>query len=91
MSNPLISQLTKTQILSLPGFQNKGKKTKDELKNELNRNITRMRLAKKGLRVNDYINAFKKNDDMLFKNISKQKQNKQQQHLFALSLCYPPI
>ena len=79
MSNPLISQLTKTQILSLPGFQNKGKKTKDELKNELNRNITRMRLAKKGLRVNDYINAFKKNDDMLFKNISKQKQNKQKQ------------
>ena len=69
MSNPLISQLTKTQILSLPGFQNKSKKTKLELKNELNRNISRMRLVKKGLRLNDYINAIKNTDDNFEKEI----------------------
>ena len=77
MNNPLISQLTKTQILSLPGFQNKGKKTKTELRNELNRNINRMRLAKRGLRINDYINAFKKDDDKLFKKMKKQKRDNQ--------------
>ena len=77
--NPLISQLTKTQILSLPGFQNKGDKTKPQLKEELNRNIKRMHLNRYGLRVNNYIDAFKRTDNTLFKNMKKQKQLKQKQ------------
>ena len=75
MSNHLISKLTKTQILSLPGFQNKGSKTKKQLMDELKRNIARMKLKKRGLRVNDYINACQKADNDLFKNIAKTKRN----------------
>ena len=42
---------------------------------ELKRNITRMKLKKRGLRVNDYINACQKADNDLFKNIAKTKRN----------------
>ena len=54
MNNPLISKLTKTKILSLPGFQNKGNKTKKQLMEELNKNIKNMHINKRGLRMNDY-------------------------------------
>ena len=79
MNNKLISQLTKTEILKLPGFSDKSKLTVKQLKELLKKSIRRMKISKRGLRVNQYISAYKEMDNQLFKNIQKNKQNRKTQ------------
>ena len=62
MSNKLISQLTKDEILALPGFNKNSKFTVKQLKEQLNKNMKKMQLSGRGLRVRDYINAYKEQD-----------------------------
>ena len=79
VDNQLISKLTKKQILSLPGFQNKGKQTVKKLREELRQNISKMKINKRGLKVKDYIKAFNESDDKLFNNLRRQKNTRQKE------------
>ena len=79
MSNKLISQLTKDEILALPGFNKNSNLTVKQLKLQLAKKMKKMKLTGRGLRVRDYINAYKEQDRQLFKNIEKNKQNRKAQ------------
>ena len=56
--NKLITRLSKSELLSLPGMNNK-KGTIKQLREEVKENIARMKLNKKAVRVHDYIEAYK--------------------------------
>ena len=75
VENRLISKLTKPQLLSLPGMNGKNRMTVVQLRAELKRNMQRMKVQSYGARVNDYVNAFRNEDNTLFKRMTTRKQN----------------
>ena len=77
MNDKLISTLSKREILSLPGFSNTNA-TLNELRTQLNSKLISMNINKRGVRVKDYIKAFKQADNELFNKISNEKLNRQQ-------------
>lgn len=79
MNNQLLTKLTKQQILSLPGFQNRNNITLSNLRTNLRTNMKNMNL-KYGARVDDYIEGFKKTDDELFKRMKEMKSERQMKH-----------
>ena len=78
MNDKLISTLSKREILSLPGFSNTNA-TLNELRTQLNNKLISMNINKRGVRVKDYIKAFKQADNELFNKIRNEKINRQQQ------------
>ena len=59
-SNKLISQLTKKDILQLPGFAGLNKILLPNLKNILRAHLVKTNIFKRGVRVNDYLDYCKK-------------------------------
>lgn len=59
-SNKLISQLTKKEILQLPGFAGLNKILLPNLKNILRAHLVKTNIFKRGVRVNDYLDYCKK-------------------------------
>ncbi|KAK8838971.1 hypothetical protein M9Y10_032431 [Tritrichomonas musculus] len=59
ISNKLISQLTKKEILQLPGFAGLNKILLPNLKNTLRAHLMKTKIFKRGVRVNDYLNYCK--------------------------------
>ena len=83
----LLSRLSKSEILSLPGFDRYGSLKIKELKPILKKSIKQMNIAFRGVRVDDYVNRFneikreqKQSDDDLFKRMSTMKRQQQKQH-----------
>ena len=87
----LLSKLSKSEILSLPGFdrylQSKFDKAYQtlkirELKPLLKKSIKQLNINFRGVRVNDYVNRFNeiKADDDLFNRMSSMKHQQQKQH-----------
>ena len=82
----LLSRLSKSEILSLPGFDRYGSLKIKELKPILKKSIKQMNIAFRGVRVSDYVNRFneireqKQSDDDLFKRMSTMKHQQQKQH-----------
>ena len=58
MANKLLSQLRKAEILNLPGFDKLQKITMRELKRKLYDFIKKLKINRRGLRVNEYILAY---------------------------------
>ena len=82
----LISKLSKSEILSLPGFKKYNSLTVRELKPILKKSIRDLDIDFRGVRVSDYINRVKeieedqkKSDEELFKQISSKKDSLKKQ------------
>ena len=78
----LLSKLSKSEILSLPGFNDYRSSTIRELKSILKKNIKDFGIDFRGVRVNHYINKYKEfedkrraDDDELFSRISNMKRD----------------
>ena len=80
MNDKLLSKLTKRDILKLPGFTNINAPLA-ELRIQLRNRLIPMNINKRGVRVNDYIRSFKKDDNELFNKIKNDKINKQHDKL----------
>ena len=79
----LLSKLSKSEILSLPGFKKYENLTVRQLKPILKKSIRDLDIDFRGVRVKDYVKKFneaqKKSDEELFKRISSKKDSLKKQ------------
>ena len=94
MNEKRIRSLTKREIIQLPGFDKHSNKSLRELKAILTTKLTELGINRRGIRVQDYINAYnqreKQTDDALFNRMTqtrmKQKQQKQKREQYRKQL-----